>query len=171
MCSGAPWVYMYRNLFSWCLGAELVLGFLVGLLKAEMPFGRCRHCPCPPPPTLACHLLLPAATHPTQAGSQSPAITVLCPCRRAPGWGLGVSGNCSPLGELRGQPRLLGLRVELLGAESQVQSVVSRGQYRVIETISPHPSQYKHWLEGSHISRAFHIASPCFYSAGRWIRS
>ena len=54
--------------------AELLLGFLVGQLKAEMPFGRRL------PPLPAGHRL----------GSQPPAVTVLCPCRG--GSGLGAAG-------------------------------------------------------------------------------
>lgn len=58
-------------------GAELLLGFLVGQLKAEMPFGhRCHRLPPPP------------ARH--RLGSQLPAVTVLSPCRG--GSGLGAAG-------------------------------------------------------------------------------
>lgn len=134
---------------------------------------------CPPPPTAACHLLLPtAATRPTQAG----VSVASSHCSLSLSWGLWAGGcgcfqaTAHHWGSCTDKPRLLGLRVELLGAESQVQSVVSRGdQYRVIETISlPYPTPVN-TNAGSKglifLENIPHIASPCFYSAGRWIRS
>ena len=78
---------MYTESFLLVSGAELALGFLVGQLKIEMPFGR----PLPPAPA---------------QGSQPASVTVLCPWSWGVGLGWGLRmfpGNRSPLGELPGQ--------------------------------------------------------------------
>lgn len=98
-------------------------------------------------------------------------------CSLSLSWGVRAGGcecfqaTSQHWGSCRDKPRLLRLRVELLGAESQVQSVVGRGdQYRVIEAISlPYPTlvNTNAGLKGLiFLEKIPHVASPAATKLG-----